>query len=119
LTYLIFPYIQRANIDAGWNFDVNYCEGMQFTIYKNNGFYGWHNDGGSDKHYAYKGNSQYIDSKTKDTFHIGDYTPDINMVGKVRKLSIFSELKEGKFFFLTSITLSKQIPDNILLLPLF
>ena len=38
---------------------------------------------------------------------------------KVRKLSIFSELKEGKFFFLTSITLSKQIPDTILLLPLF
>ena len=38
---------------------------------------------------------------------------------KVRKLSIFSELKEGNFFFLTYITLSKQIPDTILLLPLF
>ena len=38
---------------------------------------------------------------------------------KVRKYRIFTQLKEGKFFFLTSITLSKQIPDTILLLPLF
>ena len=77
---LVQPYIKRANIDAGWNFDIDFMEGLQFTSYKNNGFYGWHTDGGSDKSYAYK----------KD----GPDTVDKNMLGKVRKISMTINLSD-------------------------
>lgn len=91
---LITPYVKRANIDAGWNFDVDYFEGMQFTVYKNNGFYGWHTDGGSDKFYTYKKSLKYFDQKKGDTFDMGTETPDMNMVGKVRKLSMTINLSD-------------------------
>ena len=41
----IQPYIQTANINAGWNFDWNFSESCQFTEYKKNQFYDWHCDG--------------------------------------------------------------------------
>jgi hypothetical protein len=40
----IHPYIQEANKAAGWNFDWDFTEECQFTIYKKNQFYDWHND---------------------------------------------------------------------------
>jgi len=91
---LVTPYVKRANIDAGWNFDVDYFEGIQFTVYKNNGFYGWHTDGGSDFSFAYKKQMKWLDQKNGDTFDMGGETPDINMVGKVRKLSMTINLSD-------------------------
>jgi PKHD-type hydroxylase len=40
----IHPYIHEANIRAGWNFDWDYTEKCQFTIYGKNQHYGWHYD---------------------------------------------------------------------------
>jgi PKHD-type hydroxylase len=91
---LIIPYVQRANVDAGWNFDIDYYEGVQFTVYKDNGFYGWHTDGGSDFSFAYKKQMKWLDQKNGDTFDMGGETPDINMVGKVRKLSMTINLSD-------------------------
>jgi hypothetical protein len=31
---LLHPYIQLANTNAGWNFEWDYSEPMQFTVYK-------------------------------------------------------------------------------------
>tara|TARA_Y100001951_G_C11276521_1_gene262287 strand:+ start:369 stop:1010 length:642 start_codon:yes stop_codon:yes gene_type:complete len=41
---LIHPYIHLANYQAGWNFDWDWSEKAQFTIYKEKQFYGWHAD---------------------------------------------------------------------------
>ena len=51
---LVWPYMLRANKDAGWNFDIQAVESMQITKYKMNGFYGWHSDGGADCLSTYK-----------------------------------------------------------------
>ena len=40
----IQPYIQIANNNAGWNFEWDYSESCQFTIYKKGQYYGWHSD---------------------------------------------------------------------------
>ena len=40
----IEPFIQEANKQAGWNFDWVGSEKCQFTIYKENQFYHWHQD---------------------------------------------------------------------------
>ena len=40
----IVPFINLANKNAGWNFDTDWCESIQFTKYKLNQFYDWHCD---------------------------------------------------------------------------
>ena len=57
--YDIFhPYIHHANQQAGWNWQWNFSESFQFTVYhgrkENGGFYGWHADGSSDFKSIYK-----------------------------------------------------------------
>jgi len=41
----LHPYIHQANRDAGWNFEWDRSESMQFTKYKLNQYYDWHCDG--------------------------------------------------------------------------
>ena len=40
----IQPYVNTANINAGWNFQWDRSESCQFTKYKLNQFYDWHCD---------------------------------------------------------------------------
>ena len=40
----IQPYINLANAEAGWNFDWDWSESIQFKKYKENKFYCWHCD---------------------------------------------------------------------------
>ena len=55
---LFHPYIHHANKQAGWNWQWNFSEAFQFTVYhgrkENGGFYGWHADGSSDHLSMYK-----------------------------------------------------------------
>ena len=41
---LISPYIYHANRNSGWNFEYDWLEAMQFSMYKKGQFYGWHPD---------------------------------------------------------------------------
>jgi len=43
----IHPWIQQANKNAGWNFDWHWSEACQFTKYKLNQYYHWHEDQGA------------------------------------------------------------------------
>jgi PKHD-type hydroxylase len=87
---LITPYVYEANERAGWKWNIDYHESIQFTKYNLNGFYGWHKDGDSDHNGAYK---RYIHGVTKEPLHqdgkypIG-YTTDKNIIGKIRKISM-------------------------------
>jgi len=40
----IAPFIKTANENAGWNFQFDWHESCQFTKYKKNHFYNWHQD---------------------------------------------------------------------------
>jgi len=40
----ICPYIHQANKNANWNFEWNFTEPAQFTIYKKDQHYNWHID---------------------------------------------------------------------------
>ena len=68
----IHPYVQQANIQAGWNFDWNFSESCQFTKYKHNQYYDWH-----------------CDSWEK------PYTENGPTKGKIRKLSMTCQLSDG------------------------
>jgi PKHD-type hydroxylase len=80
---LIHPYIHKANKESGWNFDWNYSEAAQFTIYEPNGFYGWHSDSGSDWHSVYKKRIAGL-TPEEDKRYVDNH----NFVGKIRKLSV-------------------------------
>ena len=41
---LIMPYVERANKEAGWNFQFRHAESLQFTKYGEGQFYDWHRD---------------------------------------------------------------------------
>ena len=78
----IWPFINRANSDAGWKYELTGTESFQFTEYTPGGFYNWHNDGGSDHNSVFR---KYIDGVTPD----GPlYTRTNNQVGNVRKISL-------------------------------
>lgn len=40
----INPFIYETNIKIGWNINLTGNESAQFTIYRENQFYGWHRD---------------------------------------------------------------------------
>ena len=40
----LHPYVEIANINAGWNFQWDYSESCQFTKYSTGQYYGWHCD---------------------------------------------------------------------------
>jgi len=82
---IVWPIIHRGNYDAGWNFDIDFMESLQFTVYKPGQFYGWHSDGGSDKFSAYKKLIPGVRSQSK--AEEAQYVPKDELVGKVRKIS--------------------------------
>ena len=41
---LIYPYMEEANRNAGWNFKIDWTESVQITRYTKNEFYTWHLD---------------------------------------------------------------------------
>jgi PKHD-type hydroxylase len=71
----IQPYVNEANVNAGWNFQWDYSENMQFTKYNKGQYYDWHCDSW-DKPYQ---------RKQGDPSH-----------GKVRKLSVTLTLSDEK-----------------------
>ncbi len=86
----IHPYIHLANKNAGWNFEWDWSESMQFTKYSKNQFYNWHCDSWLKPY----------DNK------------DDNKNGKIRKLSVTVSLSDPKdytggeleFKFINNIT---------------
>jgi len=88
---LILPLVRQANINAGWNYEWSTPEQFQFTVYNSpGGFYGWHQDGGSDHHAIFK---RYIHGVTNVPLRANGnipmgYTNMDEYVGKIRKLSL-------------------------------
>jgi PKHD-type hydroxylase len=71
----ILPFVHTANKNAGWNFEIDWCEAAQFTVYGKNQHYGWHVDS-TDEPYN---------------------RPDNEMMhGKIRKLSVVCSLTDPK-----------------------
>jgi PKHD-type hydroxylase len=69
----LHPYIDKANKDAGWNFQWDFSEPLQFTKYKLNQYYDWHCDSW-DKPYSRQNKFEN---------------------GKIRKLSMTCQLTDG------------------------
>jgi len=69
---IINPFIHTANKNAGWNFQWDWNESSQFTIYEKDHYYGWHTD----------------------QFNTPKKHKDKNIDGKTRKLSLTLQLTD-------------------------
>ena len=69
---IINPFLHRANKDAGWNFQWDWNENSQFTIYEKGHYYSWHVDQMAD---VFKNKGKHIN-------------------GKIRKLSLTLQLTD-------------------------
>jgi PKHD-type hydroxylase len=69
---IINPFIHTANKNAGWNFQWDWNEASQFTIYEKGHYYGWHTD----------------------QFATPLKSKDKNINGKTRKLSLTLQLTD-------------------------
>ena len=85
---LLHPYLRTANRDAGWRYEWDYSESVQFTKYNKGGFYGWHADGNSCHFGKYKRYIPGVSPTTPEGKIPRGYTEHKEMVGKVRKLSM-------------------------------
>ena len=74
---IIFPYMNQANDEAGWRYDIKAAESAQITRYKKGGFYNFHHDGMGD--------------------HLSTYNDQTNAFidGHVRKLSMSVMLNDN------------------------
>ena len=50
---IIWPFMNQANEEAGWRYQIKAAESCQITRYKKGGFYSFHRDGNGDHLSAY------------------------------------------------------------------
>lgn len=90
---LVWPFMQDANKDAGWEYDISGCESIQITKYDSSDYYHWHKDGNGCQMSKYQ-------------------EPDNTWLnGNVRKLSmtiILSDDYTGGDFQIASLNSSKN-----------
>lgn len=86
---LVWPYLEEANRESGWNWDIEWAEGFQFTKYTKDGLYNWHNDGGSDHYGKYLKDNKDLPNPCTD---------DPTFEGRVRKISMTMNLTDPKQF---------------------
>lgn len=68
----IYRFVNIANENAKWNFDIDWCESAQYTVYGQDQYYGWHMD-------------QFSTPYEKE---------DQNHNGKIRKISMSLQLSD-------------------------
>lgn len=101
---IIWGFVKQANKAAGWNFDWDYTEDLQFTKYSPGQFYGWHTDVGVEPYRAYDpavdtyhknpDGSIALDTFGKPLVENQSTTENPNLVGKIRKLSVTVSLND-------------------------
>jgi len=102
---LIWPYINEANKQAGWNFEWDYTEEMQFTKYGVDQFYGWHADSSELPYREFDPKVDPIHKNIDGTPYINQFGETVpedhhavtnsNMFGKIRKLSVTVSLNDS------------------------
>lgn len=101
---IIWSFVGQANKAAGWNFEWDYTEDLQFTKYGPGQFYGWHTDSGhepyrqfdptTDSYHKNPDGSVMLDTFGNPLVENQSATENKNLVAKIRKLSVTLSLND-------------------------
>jgi|TARA_R100000030_G_scaffold81068_2_gene63813 predicted 2-oxoglutarate/Fe(II)-dependent dioxygenase YbiX len=126
----VMHYIKDANKNAGWNFDIETCEDIQFTIYGGDQHYDWHVDAGDEVYQTgkHKGLIRKISASIllNNNYEEGDFLFNFrngnnpNLTHKIKEKSVgtaivfpshirhkVSKVKKGKRYSLVCWSLGK------------
>jgi len=118
---IINPFIHAANKEAGWNFQWDWNECSQFTIYEKGHYYGWHTDQGAG---TIKHKNNNINGKTrklsltlqltdKTTYEGGDFQfkwIDDNKKGLLNILTVDDAKDIGTIIIFPSFVFHRVLP---------
>tara|TARA_A100001035_G_C27629201_1_gene429177 strand:+ start:108 stop:764 length:657 start_codon:yes stop_codon:yes gene_type:complete len=123
LQNIIRGYVDIANYECGWRYDIVDSEQLQFTVYDGDKkqHYDWHTDSQCDHHMARR-SMQFHKPKENNLM----YTPQTNLLGTVRKLSVSAILNDeyegGELMFrfldqnsnVKEVTISPELGDVVI-----
>lgn len=108
---LIYPYVNSANEQAGWNFDLHGAEGMQISKYDKDDHYDWHIDGGSDIHHSKNGYvrklSLILTLTDKKEYEGGEFEIDLGPFAQKRNLVVDALNNKGGLIVMPSFLYHK------------
>ena len=83
--------VDICNYETGWRYDIIDCEDLQFTVYngEKKQHYDWHTDG-QGCHNNIRKSVQFHQPKDHNLL----YTPQVNLLGTVRKISVSAILND-------------------------
>jgi PKHD-type hydroxylase len=99
----IMPFVHSANKEAGWNFNINWSENIQFTEYKPGQYYGWHSDNynnsfGEKHHPNYRNKirkiSVTVSLSDPNTYEGGDFEIDLRNNDKGSHIININDIKQ-------------------------
>jgi len=106
----VHPYLSEANRAAGWNFEWDWSESLQFGKYSQNQFYGWHPDAGAKPYppfwdvynppegEEYKVETDSEGQEIKVPLDWKQWSSNPQYAGKIRKLSMTVNLSTPKSY---------------------
>ena len=83
-------YVDIAINEAGWSYEYDAAETIQFTLYEKDDFYTWHTDGFLDRSQVY---TRFIPGVTQEPA-LKHHTINNKWVGKTRKISMTVNLSD-------------------------
>ena len=115
----IKPWIDRANVEGEWNFNIDYAENFQFTKYALNQFYDWHCDSHPEP-YLNNVNTNYNNKTRKisvscvlskpEEYEGGDLEFNFRNTKKGMNLYKFEKLTQGSIVVFPSFTWHRVKP---------
>lgn len=88
---LLQPFVAEANVKAGWNWDWDFSEAAQFTIYKQGQFNDWHCDSDARPYELFDTTQHELIDQIPVDNHVVFNT---KAAGKIRKLSLVCSLTD-------------------------
>jgi PKHD-type hydroxylase len=115
----IKPWIDQANVDARWNFNIDFPEDMQFTKYGLNEFYDWHCDSFAKPFRNHE--KKEFDNKIRkisvscilsrpDEYEGGDFEFDFRNNRKSKNINKISKIERGSVIVFPSFVYHRVQP---------
>ena len=113
---LLYSYVDTANKEAGWNFDLHGAEDIQISKYDKDDHYDWHIDGGSDLEHSIRKDgfvrklSLVLSLTHKDEYEGGDFVIDLGPHAKQKDIVVDKLKNKGGLVVMPSFLYHKVSP---------